>query len=316
MKHSNETIQQILNLHEQGLSSRSISDIVFGRKSAKSTVNDIINRYKGEREWEDLPVKPKVLFLDLEVQGSLNISFPRFKAFISPDAVIEEPYLLTAAWNWLGDDEIVCKGLNDYPLFRDEKRNDISLVEELWELLDHADVVIAHNASFDVGWLNNRFAYHYLPPPSPYKVVCTLKALKKHFKLPSNSLDASTKYFEVSKKQKHEGISLWVDCFKGDEDAFKKMKRYNIGDIPTLKDLYMRIRAFITNHPNISLMGDDPSVCGTCGEGKMVEVLGKYAYTNLSKFKTYRCDCCGTIKRNRVNQRAKEDMQQTLMNVV
>ena len=46
MQHSDETIQQIFNLHEKGVSSGSISDIVFERKSAKSTVNDIITRYK------------------------------------------------------------------------------------------------------------------------------------------------------------------------------------------------------------------------------------------------------------------------------
>lgn len=317
MKHSEKTINQILTLHEAGFSSRKIAKQVFGKSTSKSTVNDILNRFKEQGSVQDN--FPKILFIDVEVQGTLNISFPRFKAFISPSAVLHEPYLLTFACNWAHEPEedILVKGLDDYTsLFEDDYRNDVLLVEELWELLDEADVIIAHNAKFDEGQINNRFAYHGLTPPSPYKVICTLKALKQYFKLPSNSLDASTKYFELENKLGNDGIKLWVDCFKGDRDAFLKMKEYNYGGIPTLRQLYYKVLPFIKNHPNLGLYYNDDNLrCGNCGSVDLKTEKG-YAYTNMSKFNVYRCNSCGSVKRNRKNVRSKEQMSKTLMNIV
>ena len=284
----------------------------------KSTVSDYLRKV---RDGEVVSERdgPKILFLDVEVQGSVNIAFPRFKANISPDAVLSEPYLLTYAANWLHEDEnqILCEGINDWYIFTEgQPHNDIFLVEALYELLDEADIVIAHNAGFDVGQINARFAYHGIDPPSPYKVICTLQGLRKYFKLPANSLDASTKYFELERKHKHEGIKLWVDCYKGDEDAFERMKEYNRGDIPTLRQLYMKIRPFMQNHPNVGLYYNDDKIrCNTCGSDVMIKQDSKYAYTNLSKFETYRCDNCGSHKRLRKNVRTKEQMMTTLMNI-
>ena len=315
MKHSEDIVNEIIGLKLKGLSSRKIAKKVFGKESSKSTVNDIINRNKPLVK--DSFGQPKVVFLDVEVQGSLNISFPRFKAFISPQAVLEEPYLLTYAYNWSHEDSdnIYCKGLDDYAVFEDDCKNDILLVEDLWSVLEEADIVISHNASFDVGQINNRFAYHGISPPSPYKVICTLKALKKHFKLPSNSLDASTKYFELERKLSNEGIKLWVDCFNGDREAFAKMKEYNEGDIPTLRQLYYKVLPFIQNHPNMALYYDDSKMrCNSCGSENMKKT-DKHAYTNLSKFELYMCYDCGTFKRTRKNVRDKDSMENTLMNV-
>lgn len=316
MKHPQEVVNEILKLSSQGLSSRKIAKKVFGKDTSKSTVNDILKR---EREAEADTSFPKILFIDVENQGSLNISFPRFKAFISPQAVLKEPYLLTYACNWAheGEQDIECVGLDDLPAFEEDSSNDIMLVERLWELLDEADIIVAHNAGFDEGVINARFAYYGFPPPSPYKVVCTLKALKKHFKLPANSLDASTKYFELERKLSNEGIGLWVDCYLGKEEAFEEMKEYNRGDIPTLRQLYFKILPFIKNHPNLGLYyNDDKLRCNNCGSESMVEEVDKKAYTNLSSFSVYRCSNCGSVKRDRKNTRSKDQMSNTLMNIV
>jgi len=306
---------------EQRTAAEVLSDTMSWRKISKhlgvpkSTVSDYLRKVQKKNAEGDFP---KILFIDVEVQGSLNISFPRFKAFISPSAVLKEPYLLTFASNWAHEPEekVLVKGLDDYSAFEDNCQNDILLVEELWELLDQADVVIAHNNSFDRGQINSRFAYYGIDPPSDYKTICTLKALKQYFKLPANSLDAATKYFELERKLSHEGISLWVDCFKGDVEAFKKLKEYNHGDIPTLRQLYYKVLPFIKNHPNLAVYyGDDKVRCNNCG-GVDMKLTSDYAYTNLSKFHTYRCGGCGATKRTRKNLRGKGEMDSTLMNIV
>lgn len=319
MKHDDNTVEQILKMSKQGMSSRQISHALWGSPSKKSTINDILARMREGTETQD---GANILFIDLEVSATVAATFPRFKANISPQAVIQEPYVLTAAWakvNTSNPDKIGydALGLHELPTWQDgEYDNDILLIETLWELLDETDVIIAHNAGFDEGWMNTRFAYHGMPPPSPYKTICTLKALRKHFSLPSNSLDSATRYFELERKLGNSGIGLWLDCMNGDTEAMKSLLEYNEGDIPTLVELYYKVRPFMNNHPNVALHYNDDLVrCNSCGSDDMERLTGKNAYTNLSKFETYRCGGCGSIKRSRKNVRTKDQMQSTLMNV-
>jgi len=259
------------------------------------------------------PVKgAKVLFLDLEVSASIVAAFSMFKHFSTPDHIIEFPYILTYACNWLHEDldTIYCKGLDDYPSFQEDYKDDFELVSDVWRFLDNADLVVIQNASFDSGWLNQRFAYHGLPEPSPYRLVCTLKGMKKAMALPSNSLGYSTKYFNLGhNKLHHEGISLWIKCMQGDVEAFELMKTYNRGDIPTLRELYLKIRPYIPNHPNVSLYyGGETDVmrCGVCG-GTHLTTLGRPAFTNLSSYDSYRCDDCGTVRRTNTTNVTSEE---------
>lgn len=261
----------------------------------------------------------KVLFLDLEVSASVVAAFSMFKHFSTPDHIIEFPYILTYACNWLHEDEmqIHCKGLDDYPTFSEDVKDDFELVSDVWRYLDQADLVVIQNASFDTGWLNQRFAYHGLPEPSPYRIVCTLKGLKKAMALPSNSLGYSTKYFNLGhNKLHHEGISLWIKCMQGDAEAFELMKTYNRGDIPTLRQLYLKIRPYIPNHPNVSLYyGDEEMRCGVCG-GKHLTKLEQPAYTNLSSYESYRCDDCGTVRRTNVTETTAEQRKKFTRTIV
>jgi len=259
------------------------------------------------------PVKgAKVLFLDLEVSASIVAAFSMFKHFSTPDHIIEFPYILTYACNWLHEDldTIYCKGLDDYSSFQEDYKDDFELVSDVWRFLDNADLVVIQNASFDSGWLNQRFAYHGLPEPSPYRLVCTLKGMKKAMALPSNSLGYSTKYFNLGhNKLHHEGISLWIKCMQGDVEAFELMKTYNRGDIPTLRELYLKIRPYIPNHPNVSLYyggGTDVMRCGVCG-GTHLTKLERPAFTNLSSYDSYRCDDCGTVRRTNTTNITSEE---------
>ena len=313
-RYTQEQLEEAMALVEDGLSQRSAA-IITG--VPRSTLGDKIREVNELKSLADTSKEgPVITFLDVETSATISAHFTRFKAFISPEAVIQEPYLLTCAWkNNRGDSG--AHSIHHYPLWEQDHTNDLMLVEQMWDVLDQSDIIVAHNASFDENWFNNRFAAHGMHPPSTYKVICTLKALKKYFKLPSNSLDASTRYFELEQKRSHEGIGLWLRCMQGDVDALESMLEYNLGDIPTLEQLYYKILPFIKNHPNAALYYNDDKVrCNTCGADDMEEITGKYSYTNLSKFKTFRCNSCGSVKRNRVNERSKEQMKSTLMNTV
>jgi len=84
----------------------------------------------------------------------------------------------------------------------------------------------------------------------------------------------------------------------GDQDALDQMMMYNEHDVKILEDLYLILRPWISNHPNMGLfIESNKPVCSTCGH-ETFEYIGDYV-TNLSKFPGHRCDSCGSIFRER-----------------
>lgn len=262
----------------------------------------------------------KIFLGDVETSYTISYHFGRFKQFISPKQVIQEPYMLTFAGKWLHNPSIFSRKLPDYPEeFARDFKSDRKLIEDLWQVLDECDVFVAHNARFDRGWANQRFAFYGMQPPSPYITIDTLAGLKEAFSLPSNSLEAACNYFELdSRKLSNGGAELWRRCMEGDPEAFDEMESYNIGDIPTLEELYLTVRPYMRKHPNLALFHPDQSVmrCVRCGSDDLVEEKGKSAHTYLSKFKVYRCQECGSCARDRQNVREKAAMKKTLANIL
>ena len=309
-----EAIELILN---NGGSNRSAAEEVLGSSTKESTIRYNIkngNILKTKKGQKDL----KILVFDCEVSASIVAAFSMFKHFSSPDHVIQRPYMLTWAAAWMNDpNNVFGAKLTDYEEhFDNDRTDDYFLVEALWKVLDECNIAIAHNSKFDQGWFAQRCAFHGFPEPSPYKLICTAKGLKKAFSLPSNSLDYATRYFEVDyKKRKHDGIDLWIRCMQGDKEAFDLMYEYNEGDIPTCMELYKKIRAWIPSHPNVSLYKDsDKPSCRVCGSEDL-EDLTERAYTDVSVFEAVRCKNCGKVQRKGSNLNTVEDRKNYFRNV-
>ena len=214
--------------------------------------------------------------------------------------------------------EVEGKNLSSYPLFDIDHTDDWELCQDLWNLLNEADVVVAHNGyKFDRAYINQRFAYHDMAPPSNYVVVDTLKAAKKQFALPSNSLKEMGAYFETeSEKLDNEGFPLWKACCEGDRDAFERMQIYNDGDVVSLRDLYMKILPWIPQHPNLSAYYPDEKVrCSRCGSDHVHVVTGKQYHTAVSSFDIIRCESCGGLSRSRANTRSKDKRAATIIGI-
>lgn len=320
--------EEILDLKAKGLSNREIARRYLGKESKESHIRLILktheyNKQAAEVITETVARNPgaKIFLGDVEVSATLAWVFNRFKAFVTPSHVEHEPYMLTWAGKWLDNPAIISRKLPDYETFKTDIHDDRELVEELWHILDECDIFIAHNARFDKGWANQRFAFHGMKPPSPYIVIDTLAELKSAFSLPSNALEAACNYFQLdARKRQHEGITLWIRCFHGEIEAFEEMEFYNIGDIPTLEGIYLKVRPFMKKHPNVTLFNeedDNQSLrCVRCNSDQVVEMTGKVGTTYLSKFQAYRCECCGSVMRDRRNIRTKEEMANTLVNII
>lgn len=191
------------------------------------------------------------------------------------------------------------------------------LVEKLWDLLDEADIVIAHNAKkFDVKRSKAKFIEHGMKPPAPFKVVDTLSISKENFGFTSQKLQYITDILLKGSKLET-NFSLWSKVQVGDVSAYEYMEKYCDQDIRELEAVYNEIAPWDKKAPNVSLHVDDEEMqCIVCGSKDIEEVVGKFAFTGLSKFKTYKCGGCGKHSRGRENLLSKEKKSKILMNII
>lgn len=314
-------VNDIINAAEEGYSHRFIARNILGSESRKSTVSDLIRRKIDTISIVDDLIeekKPKIAVIDIETSMEISYHFGRFKVFISPEQVIQRAYILSYSAVFLDSDKVIGKNLTNFESFDYDVTDDKELVEDIWHFLNAVDIVIAHNGvKFDQAYINQRFAYHGLPSPSPYKVIDTLKAVKKTFALPANSLKESCLYFGTENfKLDNAGVSLWIRCMQGEREAFEEMQTYNNGDVVSLKDLYTQILAWIPQHPNVSVYYPDESVrCPRCGSTDVDVHDETFVHTQVSSFQLISCNNCGGHSRGRVNFRSKGKRGNTIIPV-
>lgn len=240
--------------------------------------------------------KTRILVFDIETSPLMGYVWSMWKQNVSSNQLISDWFMLTWSAKWLFNEEIFGDSLTrEEVINQDDKR----LTKGIWNLLDQADIVIAHNGDkFDLRSLNTRFLYHGFNNPSPYQSIDTLKHARKQLRVSSNRLDYIGQFFDIGRKLEHTGFDLWSGFLKGDKDSMKLMLDYNKQDVKLLEDVYLKLRPFIKPHPNLSLfIGDNISRCPTCISDQL-EPAGEYhTYTNV--YEALRCKECGSMSRSR-----------------
>ncbi len=238
----------------------------------------------------------KTLIIDIESAPSLAYVWRFFKENISAKQVKENSYLMSASWKWLGQDEIFYE--------ENRKNNDRKLIEKICAVLDEADMVVAHNgAKFDLPKIKGQAMLHGFKPPSPVKIIDTCLIARKEFGFESNSLEYLSDVLDLKLKKgghkKFPGFLLWKECLQGNPDAWTEMKEYNIQDILVLEELYLRLRPWAINHPNVAVYAESTTevLCPKCGSNHNQK--RGFAYTNTGKYHRYQCVDCGGWHRSR-----------------
>jgi hypothetical protein len=176
--------------------------------------------------------------------------------------------------------------------FMDERIGYREMLEGVWTLLDDADALVSWNGrGFDSKHVRRAFAKEEMRPPSPWREIDLMQAVKSQMKFASNKLDHVAQELGIGKKTKHEGFTLWEKCMAGDPTAWRKMKQYNIQDVNLLVDAYDRLLPWIPNHPNVSVINGTYSGCSQCGSTDMQR--RGFSYTNAGVFQRYLCNTCG-----------------------
>lgn len=235
-------------------------------------------------------MSPRILLWDIENSPGLGYFWGQtWKTDIIK--VVEPSRVMSFAAKWRG----APKSTVEFRSVHHDGR--IEMLERAASLLDEADAVISYNgARHDTPHIVTEFLREGIDIPSPYREVDLWKVTRGKLKLHNNRLNNVLHEFDLGSKVEHEGFPLWLKCMAGDDRAWARMRRYNIGDVLELEKVYDLYRPLIPQsmHPNFNLYCDG-DVCPKCGSTKIVR--RGYAYTSTGKYQEYRCrGCSGTSR--------------------
>lgn len=246
---------------------------------------------------------PRVLLFDIETAPILGYVWRLWDQNIALNQIESDWHVLSWAAKWLDSDEVIYMDQR----FAADIENDKAILRPIWKLLDQAEIVITHNGKdFDSRALNARFVIQGFKPPSSYRHIDTKLLAAKHFRFTSNKLEYLTdKLCTQYKKLKHTkfpGFELWRECLKGNVEAWNEMEKYNKHDVLALEELYRKLAPWDTS-VNFSVhMGEHVCKCGS----RELKQNGWY-YSNVQKYRRYKCKLCGAEYRDRSNALSRSD---------
>lgn len=284
-------------------------------KKFKCSQEDIIEarRIVRENTNNSTPINtnktPKILMFDVETAPLRAFVWRRWKQNIALDATISEWFMICWSAKWLYSDEVISDVLTPIEAINED---DSRIVQHLWDLINEADIICAYNGRHaDVKWMNTRFIVHELKPPKPYFLIDPCAVARKYFGFSSNKLDALAGYFGIPHKFDTD-FQLWKDCLDGNKEALIRMNEYCSQDVRILQDLYVRMRPWIKNHPNVAnILECDTSHCSYCSSKNIELIQDQYYYTNVGKYPLYRCKDCGGVSRGRHNLNKEDKLVNT-----
>lgn len=242
----------------------------------------------------------KVLVLDIETAPLKVFVWNVWNQNVSTNQIVSDWFCLTWAAKWLFEDKVFSGKLTPKEV---ADQNDSRIIKGIWEMVNEADIVIAHNGDkFDMPRLNSRFIINGLNPPLPYQSIDTLKHIRRQFAFVHNKLDYVNQILHLERKQDTGGFELWVNCLSGDETALNKMEDYNVKDVRILESTYLRILPWIKPHPNMGLfiLDETQERCPTCGSNELEDQAKNY-HTTMNVYQLCRCKNCGAASRKRLS---------------
>lgn len=286
-KISDEEIKQIL--------SSTGNEITEAARRASEQLGESVSPQLFRYWTQTLPQEPreqKILVFDIEISPILAYVWGMWQQNVNIDAIKEDWYVICWAAKWIDGKKVMSHG--------GHREDELDIVHTLWDLLDQADAVVAHNAKrFDVKKMNAKFFQYGLPAPSYYRVIDTLQIAKGNFALTSNKLDFITKLCSNEGKVKTD-FDLWLRCLNNEDKALSEMIKYCKKDVTELEKVYLELRAWDSSAPSYGIMSEatEPQ-CNVCGSFALTRV-SEYT-TGTSVFPVLRCTSCGHQQRSRHN---------------
>ena len=229
--------------------------------------------------------KPRIILFDLETSRTVVEGYGSRYDF-KVVKFVKQPELMCYSWKELGEKNVHFVGRHDFKTQRE-------LVESLHELLDSADVTVAHNGgSFDNKMANRFFITNGLNPPRPRKSIDTYREAKKWFRFESNKLNDLGRFLGEGVKNSITYAELEEDYLKDKpaKSTIKLMKEYNNQDVRLLERIYLRMRPYMQSHVNLGDISQIDGVCPKCLSADLKKE-GTHARRN-GLVQSYSCNNC------------------------
>ena len=242
---------------------------------------------------------PRIFIFDIETTSLEARVWSLWNQNVSPiNGQLKSEYkMICWSGKWLFDDNIMSECCTKKEMLA---KDDSRIVKKLHKIFDEADIIVAHYGdAFDIKMSNTRFLMNGLLPPSPYKTIDTKKVASKHFRFESNKLDYIGYKLGLGRKIKTD-YALWDKCQAGSKKALKRMAKYCDQDVLLLEQVYLALRPYMKNHPNLNIYDEQLSSehrCPSCMSDKLTK-SGTYV-TKVSTFDAYKCNSCGSVSRVR-----------------
>lgn len=216
-----------------------------GVVSTVATCKEAIRQVRNELKTKEYPLTKKevvesqgerplkVLIYDIETSYNIVSSWRvGYNLNISPDNIIKERAIICVSYKWAGEDQV-------YNLTWDKNQDDRFLIEQFVEVMNEADLLVAHNGDrFDLKWLKTRALKHGVEMLIDYPQFDTLKIAKKKLLLNSNKLDYISKFLGQEGKIKT-NYKLWDDIIlRHCPKALQEMLDYCDEDVRQLEHVY------------------------------------------------------------------------------
>lgn len=223
----------------------------------------------------------KILIVDIENAPNLGMVWKLWDTTVSLDLFLKSNYIMSWAARWLGEDKIYFDSLG-----QSSKKK---MMAGIHKLLNQADIVVHYNGKrHDIPFLNRQFLEEGLAPPAPYKQIDLYSTVKNKFNFPSNKLAYVSKALGIGQKfESDRGYTLWTKCISGDKAAWGRMKLYNMHDVVLTEGLYKKIRAWVSNHPNVALFEKNALACPHCASRHFAD--RGFVPTKNSLYQQYQC---------------------------
>jgi len=245
---------------------------------------------------------PKIGLADIETAPIVGATWGLWDQNIGLNQIQQEWAIISFCFKPLGGGKNTIEYMDTSD--REDPRDDSAVVQRLYEIMDEYDVIIAHNGKkFDAKKIRARFLLAGYKPHSPVIIEDTLLYARQVAAFTSNKLEWLSTYLSSVKKSAHKdfpGFALWKECMAGNPKAWIAMKKYNIPDVISMEEVYMRLRPWVRGAVNVANQIDDDEIrCPICGTTDIVE-SGR-AFTQTGEYKRYHCqaDNCGAWSRSR-----------------
>lgn len=255
------TVNEIINFlndkpgyYREG-ASRLANKVLKGKASKEDcrvALKIVNNTFKSTTTVDTSKENLKVLLYDIETSYNIVSTWRAgYKINIPHYSIIKERAIICVSYKWLGEDEV-------YTITWDKDQCDKFLLEQFIEVMNEADILVAHNGDrFDVKWIKTRALFHGLEMLPNYTTVDTLWLAKKHFYFNSNKLDYISKFLGFEGKIQTDS-GLWDRVIlNNDTDALNEMVTYCEGDVVQLEKVYNKLKVFDKSKQHAGVLAGD-----------------------------------------------------------